>query len=297
LAQVAIDSLLLTSCAGVGLALAAMASAEAWGVGGVFALMVVSNILSNKKVFGGKDNKEISDENPTYVSPDGPTFAIWGFIYSLELVLVFAQLSPSHHMERVFARTCPLTGLNVRERLMAAFLANGVWLPIFNRERFGAALLIMLVYLALLLSTYMDLNVENTSSFVEALTLTAGIAMNTSWIVVASLVNVFLCGGTCGWKDEYGVAGSVSAAVVAVMAVTALGCERAWRGSDLARAFVASWALRGIYRMQMVPDTVRFPLSAMNTKLAAVASGGSFAVAAVIAVTAGLMLHRQFGSG
>jgi hypothetical protein len=34
---------------------------------------------------GGKTNKQISDENPTYLSPDGQTFAIWGIIYTLEL--------------------------------------------------------------------------------------------------------------------------------------------------------------------------------------------------------------------
>jgi len=282
--------------ASAGVALADMVLAQAWSVVGVFALMVVSNVLSNKKVFGGKDNKEISDQHPTYISPDGPTFAIWGIIYLLELVLVCAQLSPTQDMERVFALTCPLTGLDVRERLMAAFMANGVWLPIFNNERFWAALLVMLVYLALLLSTYKDLNVANTSSFVEALTLTSGIAMNTSWIVVAFLVSVFFCGGTAGWTDEYGVAGSVPSALAAVVAVMALGCERAWRGSDLAWAFVATWALRGIYRMQTVPDKVRFPLGAMNSRLGAVARGASFVVSAVIAVKAGLMLYRRFGS-
>ena len=44
------------------------------------------NVLASKKFFGGKDNKELSDENPTYLTPDGKTFAVWGMIYLLEMV-------------------------------------------------------------------------------------------------------------------------------------------------------------------------------------------------------------------
>ena len=43
------------------------------------------NGLASAGLLGGKTNKQISDENPTYLSPDGQTFAIWGIIYTLEL--------------------------------------------------------------------------------------------------------------------------------------------------------------------------------------------------------------------
>jgi len=271
-----------------------MVSAGAWGVAGCFAIMVASNIISQVNGFGGKDNKTLSDEYPTYLSPDGRTFAIWGFIYLFEIVLVGAQLCPSQTTERLLSRTCSLTGLDVRGRLMAAFLANSLWLPVFNNEFFWAALLIILLYLAFLLSTYIDLNVANVNSLTEALTLTAGIALNTSWIVVASLVNAFLCFGLVGWKDEYGVAGSEVAAMLVVVAVGVLGCERALRGGDLAWAFVTSWALRGIYRMQNFPDDARFPLGAMSYNLALAAYAGHVVVAAVILLMAAYMLYRWY---
>jgi len=275
---------------------ATMASTQGWAVVGVFVVMVISNVLSQKKVFGGKDNKQISDDNPTYVSPDGPTFAVWGFIYLLEIVLVIAQLFASQGMEVLLARTCPLTGLNVRERLMMAFLANSVWLPIFNNERFWAALVVMFVYLAFLVSTYRDLNVANTSGIAEAVMFTSGVAMNTSWIVVASLVNTFLCLGHVGWLDQYGVAGSVPIAILAAVLVSLLAIQRTWVGGDLAWAFVASWALRGIYRMQTIPDKVRFPLGAMNPSLAETARWCSFVVAGSLCARAAFDVYRQFAS-
>lgn len=259
-------------------------SAEAWAIAGAFALMAASNSLAMRKVFGGKDNKQLSDERPTYVTPDGATFAVWGFIYLFEMLLVVAQLFPSEHAEGLLARRCPLTGLNVRARLILAFVLNGLWLPVFNNERFWPALAIMAAYLAALLSAYSDLNVGLTEGALEALAFTTGIAMNASWIVVALSVSTFLCAALAGWKDRHGVAGSAPAAILAVAAVTAVGCERAVRGGDLAWAFVAAWALRGIFRMQTIPDSVRFPISAMNKTLGQTARVGSFIVAAAMVV-------------
>uniref|UniRef100_A0A7S2VTG5 Uncharacterized protein n=1 Tax=Zooxanthella nutricula TaxID=1333877 RepID=A0A7S2VTG5_9DINO len=246
----------------------------------------MSNSLAMRKVFGGKDNKELSDEYPTYVTPDGATFAIWGFIYLFEMVLVVAQLFPSEHAEGLLASQCLWTGLSARKRLILAFLLNGVWLPVFNNERFWAALAIMAAYFATLLSVYSDVNVGVTEGVLETVALSTGIAMNASWIVVALLVNVFFCGAFVGWKDRYGVAGSVPAAVVAAAAVAAIGCERAARGGDLAWAFVAAWALRGIFRMQTFADRVRFPVPAMSKGLGLAARLGSLVVGGVMAVKA-----------
>mmetsp|Transcript_48492 Transcript_48492/g.141266 ORF Transcript_48492/g.141266 Transcript_48492/m.141266 type:complete len:278 (-) Transcript_48492:281-1114(-) len=270
-----------------------MVHAEAWIVAATFGVMVLSNILSQRRYFGGKDNKIISDSNPTYLTPDGPTFAVWGFIYLFELVLVAAQLLHSHSMEDLFARRCPLTGLNVRERLIAAFATNAFWLPIFSNERFWAALVVMLAYLAFLLSVYKDLNVEHTHGLAQTVVLTTGVAMNTSWIVVASSVSLFLCGGRLGWKDKYGVCGSPAAAMLVVLLVTALGCERVWRGGDVAWAFVAAWALRGIYRMQSIGDRVRFPIGALNASLGDAARLGSFVVWAVLVAKCCLWVYHK----
>mmetsp|Transcript_78089 Transcript_78089/g.198453 ORF Transcript_78089/g.198453 Transcript_78089/m.198453 type:complete len:276 (-) Transcript_78089:83-910(-) len=264
-------------------------SPEAWGVIGAFVVMAVSNNLAMKKFFGGKDNKELSDTHPTYVSPDGLTFAVWGLIYLTELILVVAQAFPSEHTEGLLAKRCPLTGLDVRQRLICVFCANAVWLPVFNNECFWIALGVMAVYFGFLLSVYSDLNVAATSGFWEAATLCTGIGMNTSWIVVAFMLSVFFCGGTAGWQDQHGVAGNVPVAALVVIAVAALGCERALRGGDLGWAFVAGWACRGIYRMQTIPDKVRFPISALNSSLGSVAGACSIVVFSAMLLKVGMI--------
>jgi len=259
-----------------------------------FVVMVLSNFLAMKKFFGGKDNKEISDEHPTFVSPDGKTFAIWGFIYMFETVVVVAQATPWKRADELFGQPCPLTGLDVRERLVLAFLINAVWLPVFNNERFWSALIIMLAYLGFLLSIYHSVNVATTDGIAERLCLVVGITMNTSWIVVATMVNSFLCGALVGWKDDSGVGGSVPAAIVVVVLVAALGAGLAVWLCDLSWAFVAAWALRGIYRMQTVPDKVRFPLGSMSNTLGSAALWSSNVVILAMVVGIGFAAYSRF---
>eukprot|EP00439_Symbiodinium_sp_Y106_P073759 s136_g13.t6 len=343
---------------------------EATGVVAAFAFMVACNVMATKKVFGGKDNKEVSDENPTYLTSDGKTFAVWGIIYLLETMLVFAQWSNTESTEAVTRNalaTCPLIGLNVRERLILAFIANGVWLPIFLNEYFWTSLGIMVAYFAFLVSIYTDVNMASTEEGVfQHICLASGIAMNASWIVVALSVNTFVAlgfthawgaraqKGTCrrcwkfgsstpimgcalasavpsdpepdvdlsvkekivsswnvkrlpkaqrrevldktslqpdrdshtfycaelgsflrlclrvqgklGWKDQHGVAGSTDLAAIMIVVVAAVACWRSVAICDLAWAFVAAWALKGISRMQSQPDADKSVTDGLKTK-------------------------------
>lgn len=264
-----------------------MVPADVAAVGGAYVFMFLSNSMSQQRVLAAKDNQQISNEHPTYISPDGMTFAVWGVVYLFLLAITVAQFFPSERTDALLGQTCSLTGLNVRWRLALAFTLNGVWLPIFNNERFWEALVVMTGYLLVLLSIYSDLNAGVAEGTQEALIFTAGVAMNTSWILIAFMINAFFCASLVGWKDPHGVAGSVEAGMGAVLLVALLGIERAWRGGDLAWALVAAWGIRGIYRMQTVPDKARFPIPALNPDLAAVARMCSFLVG-FIAFTRGM---------
>lgn len=262
-----------------------------------FVIMASSNYLAQKKFFGGKDNKELSDTHPTYLSPDGFTFAIWGMIYLLELIMIVAQAvgwSPEDKLsiEGIFRKRCMFTGLDVRQRLIIAFMANSLWLPLFNNECFFSALGVMAVYLCFLLSAHLDLLAATAGFPLSNIVFSSGVAMNASWILVAFLLSIFFCGGELGWKDKHGVAGSVSAAIVGALVVCSIGSARALLECDLSWAFVAAWALQGIYRMQTVEDAVRFPPTALNATLASVAMWAARLV--VLAMLAGLVNNQVY---
>jgi hypothetical protein len=244
-----------------------------WSVCVCFAIMVLANFLSQNRTFGGKDNKELSDTHPTYLSPDGLTFAIWSLIYLFELILVIVQViewSPSSKIsvDMVFGRECRLTGLDVRQRLAFAFLSNAAWLPLFTNEYFFASFGVMAAYLGLLVSINLDINASTSGCALARFVFGTGISMNASWVLVAFFISILLCGGEVGWKDEHAVAGGVPVAIGGLMVVTCIAEARAVLECEMAWAFVTAWALRGIYRMQTVVNAERFPPVAMNASLA-----------------------------
>jgi len=171
-------------------------------VAGCFVLMVASNVAANKKVFGGSDNKTLSDENPTFLTPDGKTFAVWGIIYMLQIAMVVAQLVPTAHMDQILAMESPITGLDGRKGLLIVFLANAIWLPVFNNSFFFLAFAIMLVYLGALISVYSTLNVVVMDTFLEGLLLAAPIATNLSWIIVATSVASLFVGARSAGRTK-----------------------------------------------------------------------------------------------
>jgi len=150
-------------------------------------------------------------------------------------------------------------------------VTNGIWLPVYVNLYFGTALLIIVLYLAFLLSVLGDLNTKTASDFCEWLTFCAGIACNASWVLVATCANAFTFAGVLGWKDEFGVAGTPFAASVVAVVVAVLGIFMAVLRSDLAWSLVVSWALAGLYRTHTNPDAESFPVEAMSRHLAVVA--------------------------
>lgn len=263
-------------------------------VGVTYVASLVVNGLAATGAFGGKTNREISNENPTFITPDGLTFAVWSVIYLFEGVLVCVQFCPSMHAEELMTQPCPLTGLPVRLRIALAFAANTVWLPVYLMELFTVALLIILVYLGALLTVYMAINTRTVESFGEWLAYGVGIALNASWIVVATSANAFTVGRQYGWEDANGVGGTPQAALALVLLVAGLGVATAIFMRDVAWSGVTAWALLGIYRMQTVPDPESFPIASQNPLLASTARWS--AVVVIVASFVGLFLMLILGS-
>lgn len=260
----------------------------------MFVVMIISNFLATRKFFGGRDNKEISDEHPTILTPDGKTFAIWGLIYTMLMVTVIAQLFPSGSAEGTLLRESSWAKLDVRWSLIAAFLCNALWLPVFNNEWFKTAFIIIVFYLVFLLSAYLNMvDGVPTNSFHYAL-LEVGVSMNTSWIVIACLLNFLSCAGDLGWKKN-GVAGNEYVAIAIIIILTLLAAQRSIDGLDFAWAFVTCWALRGVYRMQTEPNELRYPSVAMNLWVASAANWGSIAAGVSVVIGFGLRLYECVG--
>lgn len=255
-----------------------------------YVFMVVFNILANTNLLSDKSTTQISNENPTYVTPDGITFAIWGFIYLLQLQLVVYQFgTPSEETETLLQKR--FLGLTVRWRIVIFFLMNATWLPVFNKELFWVSQVIIVAYLGASLAVYRDLRPSKTSSFQDAVLLTAGISANLSLIVVASCMNMFVCLGEAGWKNEYGVAGTPKATIVVGAGVALIAIERVLHGKDVVYGFVTGWALLGVYRMQTTEDETKFPSAARDASLASTAASLSAFVWCIVLLGVAILTY------
>ncbi|CAE7309176.1 unnamed protein product [Symbiodinium sp. CCMP2592] len=252
-----------------------------------FVISLVVNGLSASGVFG-QSIGAISDQYPTYVTPDGLTFLIWSVIYTLELILVIAQCFPTESAEKLLQQSCCLTTTTVRVRLIIAFLLNALWLPFYVNLYWGKALLVIVVYLIFLLLAYIDVNTTTTTSFWEWVLYGAGIACNISWVIVATAANKFTLLGSFGWEDVYGVAGTPWAAVLVVAVVASVAVMIGTMRSDFAWSITACWALAGLHRQHTISDPSSFPPEAMNKTLALCALWAAIVVG--VATVTGLFL-------
>ena len=101
--------------------------------------MIVMNYLSNVRAFGGKTNAEISDKYHTLITPAGYAFSIWGVIFLGLLAFGVYQGLGSQRTNPRFRAVGWWVVLNA--------LCNAIWSPLFNNERIGIALLVILVML------------------------------------------------------------------------------------------------------------------------------------------------------
>ena len=101
--------------------------------------MIIMNYLSNIGAFGGKTNAQISDKYHTLITPAGYAFSIWGLIFLGLLAFAIYQTLPSQRENIRFRAIGWLVVVNT--------LANAIWSPLFNNERIGVALLVILVML------------------------------------------------------------------------------------------------------------------------------------------------------
>lgn len=161
-------------------------------------LLIVMNYLSNIGAFGGQTNGNVSRKYQTLVTPAGYAFSIWGIIFLGLVAFAIYQALPSQRTNPRFRAVGWWVVLNA--------FCNAIWSPLFNNERIGLALMVILVMLfslviieqRLLAKPHMplvDINQDATlpeSSTSTAQTWLARIPFSIyfGWLTVATILNV-----------------------------------------------------------------------------------------------------------
>ncbi|GAB3941803.1 tryptophan-rich sensory protein [Spirosoma harenae] len=101
--------------------------------------LIVMNYLSNAGLFGGQTNGDVSDKYHTLITPAGYAFSIWGLIFLGLLAFAIYQALPAQRANPRFQA--------VRWWVVLNAFCNAIWSPLFNNERIGFALIVILVML------------------------------------------------------------------------------------------------------------------------------------------------------
>lgn len=203
-----------------------------------FALTVVVNGLAGGTTFlGGKLTSEISDANPTLITPAGYVFSIWGVIYVLLGVFMIFQLLPSQK------------GENYKEKIGWLFvlssLLNIIWLFLWQYEYLSLSVVLMFMLLATLIAIYLRLNIGKSAvPLREKLAVHLPFSVYLGWITIASIANVAVTLVSVGW-DGFGISQETWAILIVIVALLITLLVVATR-KDVAYGLVIVWALLGI---------------------------------------------------
>jgi len=199
--------------------------------------VIVNSIAGSTTILGRKLTAEISDANPTLITPAGYVFSIWGIIYILLGSFVVFQALPSQQ-GKGFQKS-------VGWLFVLSSIANIVWLFLWQFEYLSFSVVVIFLLLATLILIYLRLNIGKSAvSLREKLAVHVPFSIYLGWITIASIANVSVFLVSENW-DGFGIGAETWATLIIVVALILTVLVLATR-KDIAYSLVIIWALVGI---------------------------------------------------
>ena len=198
------------------------------------------NYYSNTHPFAGQTMGVVSAKYPTFLTPAGYAFSIWGLIFLALAVYAVWQLLPAQQqMSLPDDLAKPLTLANV---------ATGTWVVLFAHELILLSVGVMLLILGCLIAAYGRVRRR---IFAEAAPAAVGVpfSLYLGWISVASVINLTIGFRQLGWLASDGLAVVLTLGLIFVVVVLALIISRVFR--DMVFPLVVAWALVAIWVAQL----------------------------------------------
>jgi hypothetical protein len=209
-----------------------------WSNIAAFVLTVIVNGLAGSTtLLGGVNTAEISDANPTLITPAGYVFSIWGIIYILLAVFVIFQALPSQK-EKEYTK-------KIGWLFVLSSILNIVWLFFWQYQILSVSIVLMFLLLITLIAIYLRLNIgKSTVTLREKLTVHVPFSVYLGWITIASIANVAVFLVSENW-DGFGISPETWATLIIIVALVIALLVIATR-RDIAYGLVIVWAFVGI---------------------------------------------------
>jgi translocator protein len=201
------------------------------------ATVIVNGLAGSTTLLGGVNTAEISDANPTLITPAGYVFSIWGIIYVLLAVFVIFQALPSQK-EKEYTK-------KIGWLFVLSSVLNIVWLLLWQYENLSVSVALMFLLLATLIAIYLRLNIGKSAvSLREKMAVHIPFSVYLGWITIASIANVAVFLVSENW-DVFGISPEAWATVIVIVALV-ITLLVLWTRRDIAYGLVIVWALAGI---------------------------------------------------
>jgi benzodiazapine receptor len=199
--------------------------------------VLVNSLAGSTTILGGRNTAQVSDTNPTLVTPAGYVFSIWGVIYILLGVFVVFQALPAERVKNFQKSIGPL--------FILSSILNNAWLFLWQFEFLSLSVILMFLLLATLILIYLRLNIGKSKSPTrEKLAVNLPFSVYLGWITIASIANVSVTLVSMKW-DGFGISPETWATLMIIVAMVIALLVIATR-KDIAYGLVIIWALVGI---------------------------------------------------
>lgn len=190
--------------------------------------VIAMNALATTGYIGGVTPEIISDKYPTFVTPAGYAFSIWGWIYLGLIIFSVYQALPSKFEK--FAK--------MRTLYLISCLLNCLWLYFWHHEQITVSLLVILTLLASL--AFINLTLERENNLLARFVF----GLYFGWVTVASIVNatITLLFNGVRASDEIGIWSAVGLIIVAAV----IGVFLRHKLPNIAYPIAIAWALTAI---------------------------------------------------
>ncbi len=151
----------------------------------LFGVMIAVNALANALPINNKTTGELSNQYPNLFVPAGITFAIWGIIYLLMIILITYQIVTA------FSKSKTSLLHSVHEKLIGfTCILNVVWILVWHYEYVVISVLVMLLFLSTLIYLFIQLKAIPTTTFIQYVCIKLPISVYLGWISIATIANI-----------------------------------------------------------------------------------------------------------
>jgi hypothetical protein len=203
--------------------------------------VIVNSLAGSTTLIGGVNTAQISDSNPTLITPAGYVFSTWGIIYVLLGIFVIFQALPSQK-EKEYTK-------KIGWLFVLSSIINIVWLFLWQYNFLSLSVVLIFLLLATLILIYLRLGIGKSKvTLRERLVNHAPFSVYLGWITIASIADVSTTLVSVNWNG-FGIAPEIWASLIIIVALLIALLVIATR-KDVAYGLVIVWALIGIAAKQ-----------------------------------------------